>query len=133
MRRLVLVLPLALAVVTLAACGGGESVAPAPETVEGAMPVSEEAGKSLFAAQGCGACHTFTPAGSNAQVGPNLDQLAKFAQQADQPVEGFTRRSLTDPNDYVEQGFQPGVMPAYDKLSDDDLNALVEFLTQPPA
>jgi len=33
------------------------------------------AGKKVFAASGCGACHTLKAAGSNGTVGPNLDQL----------------------------------------------------------
>ena len=128
MRRLLVLLPLVL---VLAACGGGEEVAPVPETVRGTLPEAEAPGKALFTAQGCGGCHTFTPAGTKSQIGPNLDQLARFAERANQPVEQFTERSIVEPDDYVEQGYQPGVMPDYSKLSDDDLEALVEYLTQP--
>lgn len=33
-------------------------------------------GAKIFAAEGCGGCHTFKAAGSSGTVGPNLDQLA---------------------------------------------------------
>ena len=32
------------------------------------------AGKEIFAAQGCGSCHTLADAGSTGQIGPNLDE-----------------------------------------------------------
>ena len=42
----------------------------------------------------------------------------------------FTRTAITDPTAYVEEGFPEGVMPAYDQLSEEQLNNLVAFLTQ---
>jgi mono/diheme cytochrome c family protein len=89
-----------------------------------------EAGKELFAANGCGGCHTFEPAGSSGTTGPDLDELSDLAENANQPLAGFTRTSITDPTAYVEEGFPEGLMPAYDLLSDEDLNNLVAFLTQ---
>jgi mono/diheme cytochrome c family protein len=81
MRRLAV---LAALVVALAGCGGGETAAPAPETVEGenpaatqTQPISEgdaENGKKLYAANGCGSCHVLEDAGSTGEVGPNLDE-----------------------------------------------------------
>ena len=55
-----------LAAVGLASCGGGEAASTGD-------PV---AGKRLFAEQGCDGCHTFKAAGSNATVGPDLDEVA---------------------------------------------------------
>ena len=101
--------------------GGGDN-----EAVEG----DAAAGKQVFASNGCGSCHTFQPAGSSGTTGPDLDELSDFAETANQPVAEFTRTSITDPTAYVEEGFPEGVMPAYDQLSDDDLNNLVAFLTQ---
>ena len=79
MRRALLVLALALA---LAGCGGGETVAPTPETVVGSVPEAPEiepgdaeAGKEVFlnvANPSCGNCHTFEAAGSTQTLGPNL-------------------------------------------------------------
>jgi len=90
-----------------------------------------EAGKAIFAQNGCGACHTYEPAGSNGKVGPDLDKLSEFAEDAGQPVEEFTRNSIVDPNDYVEKGFPPNVMPPFESLSDQQLDSLVAFLTEP--
>jgi cytochrome c2 len=96
------------------------------EAVEG----DAAAGEQVFASNGCGSCHTFEPAGSSGTTGPDLDELSDFAENANQPLADFTRTSITSPNEYVEEGFPEGIMPAYDKLSDDDLNNLVAFLTQ---
>lgn len=83
MRRLALIAAAALAV-ALAGCGGGETVAPEPETMEGENPVATqtqqaaegnaENGKQIYAANGCGSCHTLEDAGSSGTIGPNLDE-----------------------------------------------------------
>jgi mono/diheme cytochrome c family protein len=39
------------------------------------------AGAEVFAAEGCGSCHTFTPAGATGTVGVNLDQTQLTAEQ----------------------------------------------------
>ena len=128
---------LALALALLAAgCGGGEVVAPTAETFEGTTEQAAKgdaaAGKSLFSAQGCNACHTFTPAGSKAAIGPNLDQLAEHAEEAGQgSVEEYATASIKNPNAYVTPGFPQGVMPAYDSLSEQQVADLVAFITQP--
>ena len=96
------------------------------EAVEG----DAAAGEQVFASNGCGSCHTFEPAGSSGTTGPDLDELSDFAETANQPLADFTRTSITSPNEYVEEGFPEGVMPAYDQLSDEELNNLVAFLTQ---
>ena len=88
------------------------------------------AGEQVFASNGCGSCHTFEPAGSSGTTGPDLDELPDLAENANQPLPNFTRTAITDPNAYVEEGFPEGVMPAYDQLSEQDLNNLVAFLTQ---
>ncbi|MFN2468192.1 MAG: cytochrome c family protein [Gaiellaceae bacterium] len=124
----------------LAGCGGGEVVAPTAGTVEGTLPTTgggtaegdAAKGKSLFEAQGCNGCHTYTPAGSNASVGPNLDELAEHAQAADQgSLEEYTAVSITNPGAYIVPGFPSGVMPPYDSLSDQQVADLVAFLTNP--
>ena len=96
MRRLLTVLALllaALALLTAAGCSEGEVTA-TPETVEGTIPEETTgggggedlpaleltgdagAGEQVFASAGCGACHTFSAAGSSGTVGPNLDEAS---------------------------------------------------------
>jgi cytochrome c oxidase subunit II len=131
-RRAVLVL---LIVFLVAGCGGGEEAAPLPETVVGTVEEPStggdpQAGRTIFNDAGCGGCHAFTPAGSTADVGPGLDELPDLAENADQgTLEEFTRTSLTNPNAYVEEGYEEGVMPPFDG-SEQELNDLVAFLTQ---
>src|SRR5919202_4662581 len=86
-------------------------------------------GKALFASNGCNSCHAYKPAGSNAKIGPDLDNLAKYAGQAKQELEGFTRESIVDPKAYVQPGYQP-IMPSFSSLSKDQVDALVAFLTK---
>jgi cytochrome c2 len=117
------------------AAGGGDTTPP-PQGTTGQSTGGEDegqgataGGKEVFDENGCGSCHTFQPAGSNGTVGPDLDNLATFAQTAGKPVEEFTRESIVDPNAYTEKGFPEGIMPPFDNLSSEDLDALVEFLT----
>ena len=88
-------------------------------------------GKTVFADAGCGGCHTFTPAGTNGAVGPNLDKLAADAKKAGKPVEEFVRQSVVDPGAYVAPGFQDGLMPTTfgDSLSKEEIDALVSYLS----
>jgi cytochrome c oxidase subunit II len=96
----------------------------------GATPA--EAGKAVFAANGCAACHTLTAAGAKATVGPDLDKLAEEAKRAGKPLEEFVRESIVDPNAYVEKGYAKGVMPPNfgQQIAKPDLDALVQYLVQ---
>jgi cytochrome c oxidase subunit 2 len=67
---------------------------------------------ATFTAEGCSACHTFTPAHATGKIGPDLDNLKAEAKQAGQPLVSFINFSIIDPNSYIQPGFQPGVMPA---------------------
>jgi cytochrome c551/c552 len=120
----------------VAGCGGEETGSPTAETVVGEQPQAQPqpqgnaaAGKQVFDSKGCGGCHTFQPAGSNGQTGPDLDNLAAFAEKAGQPVDEFTHESIVQPGAYVESGFPEGVMPAWSG-TDQELSDLVAFLTQ---
>jgi mono/diheme cytochrome c family protein len=103
-----------------------------PTTTAAAAPAGDAAaGKALFSAQGCSACHTFTPAGSNASVGPNLDNLAADAQKANRgSVEEYATESIKDPGAYVVPGYPNGVMPTnFGQLGDKKVADLVAFIT----
>jgi cytochrome c1 len=86
-------------------------------------------GASLFTSNGCGGCHTFQPAGSNGQQGPDLDNVASDAQKAGKPVDAYVKESIENPQAYVVPGYQP-IMPDFSGLSADQVNALVAYITQ---
>jgi mono/diheme cytochrome c family protein len=123
----------------VAGCGGGETVTPLPETVEGTVPTetgsgattiepgNAKAGKEVFttAAQPtCGSCHTYEAAGTTATVGPNLDETLADKDAA------FILESIVNPDADIASGFAAGIMPKDygDKLSDKQLADLVAFL-----
>ncbi len=107
-----------------AAAGGGSSAG------TGASASPSASGKSVFASNGCGSCHTLTAAGASGKVGPDLDELPTEAKGAKQPLAAFVRQSIVDPNAYVAPGFPKGVMPQTfgSSLSKAQLDALVQFL-----
>ena len=80
-------------------------------------------GAAVFEANGCASCHTFKPANATGTVGPDLDKIEPATAD-------FIRRSIVDPNANVTKGFSPDIMPQDfgDKLSPDELDALVEYL-----
>jgi cytochrome c oxidase subunit 2 len=87
----------------------------------------ENSGETIFTTAGCGACHAFKPAGTDAQVGPSLDAIKPEGGKA---LEAFIRESIVDPNAVVTDGYQPDVMPStFGKtLTDEQLDALVQYL-----
>jgi len=123
----------------VAGCGGGETVSPLPETVEGTVPTETgggattiepgdaQAGKAVFttAAQPtCGSCHTYEAAGTSAAVGPDLDKTLAGKDAA------FILESIVNPDAEIAPGFAAGIMPKDygEKLSDKQLADLVAFL-----
>jgi cytochrome c oxidase subunit II len=123
----------------VAGCGGGETVSPLPETVEGKVPAETgggattikpgdpKAGKEVFttAAQPtCGSCHTYEAAGTTATVGPNLDESLADKDAA------FILESIVNPDANVTPGFADNLMPEDygEKLSNKQLADLVAFL-----
>jgi cytochrome c2 len=106
------------------------TTAPAPGPAPSPAAGDATAGKALFSAQGCNACHTFKPAGATAKVGPDLDNLAADAAKANRgPVEKYAAESITDPGAYVVPGYPNGVMPTtFKSLSAKQIADLVAFL-----
>jgi mono/diheme cytochrome c family protein len=137
MRRLAFFLGIAL---LLAGCGGGgpRVVSPTAETVIGTLPSTTTTaaptgnaanGATLFKSQGCTGCHTFTPAGSKATIGPDLDKLAQYAKVAKMPLADFTHESIQNPSSYLEPGYQ-NIMPNFGQtLKPQQISDLVAYLT----
>jgi cytochrome c oxidase subunit 2 len=91
----------------------------------------KQAGKAVFASNGCGSCHTFAPAGSTGKIGPDLDRLPAEAKGAGKPLADFVHESIVDPNAYVAPGYPKNVMPStFAQLPKSQLDALVQYLLQ---
>jgi cytochrome c6 len=87
--------------------------AQAAKPAAGAAPpaASTVDGKAVFT-DTCGSCHTLSAAGTSGSVGPNLDGVSLDASA----IEGIVRGGR-------------GGMPAFgDKLSDDEVTAVAEFV-----
>ena len=113
------------------------TTAPAPATTTAATTTAATAagnpaqGKSVFASNGCGACHTFKPAGSSGSVGPNLDSApALDAKKDNMPLPAFIRESIVSPNTYISPGYPKSVMPQNfgSTLTKTQLAELVAFI-----
>jgi cytochrome c oxidase subunit 2 len=88
----------------------------------------ETSGEAIFTTAGCGGCHAFEPAGTDAEVGPGLDTIDPQGA----PLEEYIREAIVDPNAVVASGYQPSVMPeTYESsLTDEQLDALVQYLVE---
>jgi mono/diheme cytochrome c family protein len=137
MRRAVVVL--GCACFLAAGCGSQGTHLPTASKVIGTIPKTggnlakgnPANGKKLFGANGCGGCHTYKPAGSNGQTGPDLDKLPQYAKQANQgPLDQFVETSITNPSAYVQSGYQDVMPKSYGNLPQNQLADLVAFLTQ---
>jgi Cytochrome C oxidase, cbb3-type, subunit III len=75
---------------------------------------AQSGGAKIFAEQGCGGCHTFSPAGSNADVGPNLDEAnVSFDAAVEQITNGGNG------------------MPAFgDRLSEQQIEDVARYVTE---
>ena len=105
-----------------AGCGGddgddsGAATPPPPastETTGGGAGGDAANGEQVFATAGCGGCHTFSKAGSNGSVGPDLDDLApSFDTVVGQVTNGG------------------GAMPAFkDDLSEQEIRDVAAFVS----
>lgn len=80
-----------------------------------AEPADAEAGRKLFlkgSTPACAVCHALGDAGSAGTIGPNLDELKPDANRVAQAV----RNGI-------------GVMPAFDALSDADVQTLAKYVS----
>jgi len=114
--------------------GGGGSASGSQEVPPGGGSGPQDdsgddgSGGQVFAANGCGNCHTLAAAGDEAlgMVGPNLDEAL-----VDKDTE-FIETSIVDPSAFVEEGFADLIMPQdyEEQISPKDLDGLVAFLAQ---
>ena len=107
------------------------SAGAAPAPPAGGGGGGNAAAEALFKTTGtCGACHTFTPAGTAGKVGPNLDHLKEAAATAGMPLEAYVRQSIEDPDAYITPGFAKGVMSGSccKQLSSSQVDQLVHYL-----
>jgi mono/diheme cytochrome c family protein len=106
-------------VLAIAACGGGgddsgssSSSSSAQSTSTGAAQSASAQGKQVFTSN-CGGCHTLGDAGTNGQVGPNLDDL--------KPAKAVVVRQVNNGG---------GQMPSFKgKLSDAQIDAVVTYVS----
>jgi len=90
-----------------------------------AAATGSAAGKTLFTQQ-CGSCHRLADAGTQGEVGPDLDKVLA-GKDAD-----FIHESIVNPNAEIAPGFQPNVMPSTfgESLTDAQLQSLVDYLVK---
>jgi mono/diheme cytochrome c family protein len=121
-RRLV---PFFLLAVLATSCGG-KVVLPVPDTVIGTVSTATEtvppaykngdpvAGKDVFKAKSCGACHTLADAGATGTIGPDFDvSKPSLGRAVDRIVNGklgmpsfkgvLTTKQIADVAAYVVQ------------------------------
>jgi len=116
---LVLAMPVSL-VITVFALGFGLIIAIGLEEGGEATPTittqpsGNEEGEQLFAAQGCGGCHTLSTAGATGTVGPSLDE---------------TQLSEAEIAAVVADG-RGTAMPAFsDRLSPEEIAAVAAYVS----
>jgi mono/diheme cytochrome c family protein len=89
---------------------GPELIGAKKETAAVATPKGEE----IFAASGCGSCHTLAKAGSSGNIGPNLDDARPDAARVKAIVTSGS-----------------GAMPSFaDRLDAAEIDALAEYVSQ---
>ena len=119
-------LVLVVAAAALGGCGGddtGERSARPPAAADTAASTADP-GLRVWAAQGCGSCHTFAAAGASGTFGPDLGQTLRGAPRA------LIRRAIVDPSATVAPGYSSGMMPEdfERRMSRPELERLVAFI-----
>jgi cytochrome c1 len=125
--RLLPLVALATAALTVAACGGGGSTSGAP-------PITGEAalrGQQLAKDNGCQTCHT---ADGGRSTGPTWKGLAGSEVKLDGGErvvadDAYLARAITDPRAEVVAGFA-SIMPTRYDFSDDQVADLVAYLRE---
>ena len=112
--------------------GGGQTRVEVLQAKLDALPAGNAAGgQATFTSAGCSACHSLD-AGVQI-VGPSLDGIGARAgnTRPDYSAPLYIFESITDPNAYVVEGFQAGIMPqTFEQiLQPQQLADLVAFLS----
>jgi mono/diheme cytochrome c family protein len=117
--RLALLLVAGALALVAAGCGGDDdsdtAEPPAATTTENGGGETGDAanGEQVYAAAGCGGCHTFEAAGSSGSVGPNLDDAS--------PSFDLVVTQVTNGG---------GAMPAFgDELSEQEIRDVAAFVS----
>ena len=87
-------------------------------------------GEQIFTAAGCAGCHTFSPAGSNGTIGPDLNDLQAAATKyaKGQMPEEYVQESIVKPDAFIVPGFG-NAMPSFEgRLTDKQIQTLVDYL-----
>jgi mono/diheme cytochrome c family protein len=122
------VVGVALVVAALATAGGGGNsddgdLGDTGGRVQVAETDRPPRGLEVWAAQGCGSCHTFRPANSHGVMAPDL--TASLAGRD----EAYIRTSIVAPSAEVAPNWGDMMPPDFAKrIAPDDLDALVAFL-----
>jgi mono/diheme cytochrome c family protein len=89
-------------------------------------------GDQIFTAAGCAGCHTFSPAGSNGTIGPSLNELKTQAGNLEpgKSAEEYVHESIEDPSAFIVKGFPNAMPPFKGKLTNQQIDALVQYLLQ---
>jgi mono/diheme cytochrome c family protein len=103
--------------------GGGDDQA-APPTAPPAAGGRTSGGLAVWAAQGCGSCHTLAAANAHGVIGPDLASSLKRVPAS------YIKESIVAPNTVAAAGYTTGMMPDdyAARIAPDDLDALVSFL-----
>ena len=92
----------------------------------GERSAAADPGFRVWAAQGCGSCHTFAPAGATGTLAPDLRQTLRGAPAA------VIRRAIVEPSASASPGYGTGMMPEdyARRMSRRELDRLVAFIAQ---
>lgn len=110
------------------------------------IPVAQEEAPSegprepaaLFVSMGCSGCHNLNEDQSSTSIGQPGPHMGNLPETAGDRVPGqdaatYVHASIVNPNEYVNEGYVSGIMPANfaDQMSEEEINSLVEWLLDP--
>ncbi|MGJ3240718.1 MAG: hypothetical protein ACFE0Q_18560 [Anaerolineae bacterium] len=101
-------------------------------------------GIDVYRSNYCGSCHTLTIANTRGIFGPNHDNIREDADAIinsetyvgrASTIEAYIYESIIEPDAFYTPGYESSNhhMPAFDHLSEEDLNAMVYMLSNQDA